>query len=175
MRFNTTIDQTTPSANPATFQQLSSDLNKMQEDFVEQKKMLCNKFKGSFETLVKQFFECVPEIKAIAWTQYTPYFNDGDTCTFNVNSIYFLTFIPEDNEGYYEEEDDGKVIESYMLESSNYKKEVAILSPEKQKMCLALNNIIETNEEFLLDMFGDHKKILITKERGIEDEEYDHD
>lgn len=32
-----------------------------------------------------------PEFYAFGWTQYTPYFNDGEPCTFRVNSPWFLT------------------------------------------------------------------------------------
>jgi hypothetical protein len=31
------------------------------------------------------FFDAHPEATAIVWTQYTPYFNDGDACTFGIN------------------------------------------------------------------------------------------
>lgn len=31
------------------------------------------------------FFAAYPNVKAVAWTQYAPYFNDGEPCTFSVN------------------------------------------------------------------------------------------
>ena len=37
----------------------------------------------------KLFWEKNPEVKTISWTQYAPYFNDGDACIFGVNEIYF--------------------------------------------------------------------------------------
>lgn len=39
--------------------------------------------KGSFA----EFFEAHPEASAILWTQYTPYFNDGEACTFDINDF----------------------------------------------------------------------------------------
>lgn len=30
-----------------------------------------------------------PGVKAITWTQFAPYFNDGDPCTFSVDDPYF--------------------------------------------------------------------------------------
>ena len=38
-----------------------------------------------------QLIDVHPDIIAIRWTQYTPYFNDGDVCEFGVNTrqIYF--------------------------------------------------------------------------------------
>lgn len=35
----------------------------------------------------KEFFNNHPEAKEIVWTQYTPYFNDGDVCTFSMNPM----------------------------------------------------------------------------------------
>ena len=32
----------------------------------------------------------MPALKAIRWNQYTPYFNDGDPCTFSVGEVMFL-------------------------------------------------------------------------------------
>lgn len=31
---------------------------------------------------IKEFFTIHPEVKALRWTQYTPYFNDGEPCIF---------------------------------------------------------------------------------------------
>jgi hypothetical protein len=35
----------------------------------------------------KDLFDKYPEIRSVTWTQYTPYFNDGDTCTFSVHDF----------------------------------------------------------------------------------------
>lgn len=35
----------------------------------------------------KDLFDKYPEIRSVVWTQYTPYFNDGDTCTFSVHDF----------------------------------------------------------------------------------------
>ena len=40
--------------------------------------------------LLKEFsllFDTVPELEYVYWTQYTPSFNDGDTCVFTVHDI----------------------------------------------------------------------------------------
>lgn len=33
-------------------------------------------------------FKANPSVKCMIWTQYTPYFNDGEPCTFSVHSDY---------------------------------------------------------------------------------------
>ena len=42
-----------------------------------------------FKETTKEFFSDNPAITAVVWTQYTPYFNDGDTCEFSVNEPTF--------------------------------------------------------------------------------------
>lgn len=41
-------------------------------------------FKATISTILAH-----PEVTGIAWTQYTPYFNDGDPCVFSVGEPYF--------------------------------------------------------------------------------------
>lgn len=35
---------------------------------------------------MKALFEAYPDIETFSWTQYTPYFMDGDPCEFSVNT-----------------------------------------------------------------------------------------
>lgn len=35
----------------------------------------------------KDLFDKYPEVRSVVWCQYTPYFNDGDTCTFGVHEF----------------------------------------------------------------------------------------
>lgn len=47
------------------------------------------RLKSQSQELLKEsfqkIFETYPTVAKIAWTQYTPYFNDGDECVFGVN------------------------------------------------------------------------------------------
>jgi hypothetical protein len=42
------------------------------------------------ESTTQQLFEVCPEIESVHWTQYTPYFNDGDSCHFSVHELHFI-------------------------------------------------------------------------------------
>lgn len=63
------------------------------KDFTELYKNLTLQLKQKgtekLKEVFKLFWEKNPEVKSISWTQYAPYFNDGDPCTFSVNEIYF--------------------------------------------------------------------------------------
>lgn len=45
--------------------------------------------KTAVEEHFKRFFEKYPQVAGIRWTQYTPYFNDGDPCSFGVGEFLF--------------------------------------------------------------------------------------
>src|SRR4051794_19743146 len=36
----------------------------------------------------QDIFDMFPELQSFSWTQYTPYFNDGDECIFRVNDWF---------------------------------------------------------------------------------------
>lgn len=43
--------------------------------------------RDGFAEFFSEFFNNHPEVESVLWRQYTPYFNDGDTCTFDVHDI----------------------------------------------------------------------------------------
>lgn len=60
------------------------------------------------QTLIEQataeLFRACPEVQQLHWTQYTPYFNDGDSCEFSVNGICFLLKDDLDEDDEWDEE-----------------------------------------------------------------------
>lgn len=53
---------------------------------------------GLIEQATKIFLDACPEVTGIHWTQYTPYFNDGESCEFSVNEFCFHILEDEDDE-----------------------------------------------------------------------------
>jgi len=51
------------------------EIKKLQDQVSKDVKVL---FNDGF----KEIFESCPELVGVRWTQYTPYFNDGDACNF---------------------------------------------------------------------------------------------
>lgn len=67
---------------------------------------------GKIKEIFEAFWEKNPAIKAVTWTQYAPYFNDGDPCVFSVHDPYFTNAEGEDMKdvsrwGEYEGEKEG--------------------------------------------------------------------
>jgi hypothetical protein len=141
-------------------------------------------------------------VKAVAWTQYTPYFNDGDACEFSVNGKQF-SFVTldeydallnkcrlEDNlyDNYTDVvSPDGKLVtfeawEIYPLEeaTSDYQKEKAqklyttIGADNAVKLIKFTQLINSIDDSIYLELFGDHVSVIMTPTETIIDE-YDHD
>lgn len=129
-------------------------------------------------------------VKAVRWRQYTPYFNDGDACTFSVYGLWVRTDADQDVDDEYELELDGthnslgdephvKVPADGIGATNGWKWEKGpYQGPDKARYdrCHALRHAIEGGafEHVLLDAFGDHAAITVRK-TGIEVEFYNHD
>ncbi|MEU0159006.1 hypothetical protein ABZ154_09225 [Streptomyces sp. NPDC006261] len=129
-----------------------------------------------------------PTIVEFGWTQYTPYFNDGDTCDFSVNALWAMTtedvewFESGDFDRYYLELDYehrslGKIEKEWDSESRKYVNH-RYEGPDEGRYdrCQALDRALQSGafETVLLDTFGDHAMVTVRK-TGIEVEHYSHD
>lgn len=143
-----------------------------------------------------EFFESAPMIQQFYWTQYTPYFNDGDACVFSVHDVEFnILPIPDgerDYEGSYKHYYNVQSqIEFYEKNASTgvdvYAEEiVAFLKSinadnEMEMRCDAakslINSFICSNEDLMEAVYGDHVEVVVTKKDGkitVEVGEYDH-
>lgn len=114
----------------------------------------------------KKFFESWPEVEAIRWAQYTPYFNDGEPCVFGVNNAT-VKLVGDEDDGEY---GDGFNDEYHF---HNYK------TGEKRKgyeEMQALNGAIHACSEVMQVLFGDHCQVTIWRNKPeAEVEEYSHD
>lgn len=106
--------------------------------------------KESFLEIAGELFEKYPTMESFSWKQYTPYFNDGEPCTFEVYADY-----PKINE----------------LEEWDTKRDAPELVPAFKEVKEFLQNF---DEEDMKAAFDDHAKIIVTKNK-IEIMEYDHD
>jgi len=146
------------------------------------------KLQSEFKNITKAFFEEVP-VQAVAWTQYTPYFNDGDDCVFSVNEPIFILegFEPEDVLDVYEYEDDDLYVKAELwgswtkeyYEKHNPEKYAEYLATQEKypgvtEKCEAFKTVIQKNPEILEQVFGNHVQVILTKDENYVNE-YDHD
>ena len=140
-----------------------------------------------FKGVTKEFFEKNPGVTAVVWEQYTPYFNDGDTCTFEVHEPVF-TNSPNGEDvspwGEYEGEEEGIWacinVGCVLASNRSYDKETAstILAAGgvDAASCDAFSRMINSSvmKGIFLAMFADHVKVTATRE-GFDVEDYEHD
>lgn len=119
--------------------------------------------------MLSEFIKQNPEVKAVKWTQYTPYFNDGDACTFCVNDPYFFFEGVEDNNP---EEDDG--FDAWSMSSEKYGPPADAVSAKTKKACAELAAELCGISDALEQLFGDHVQVIVTAS-GVTVDEYDHD
>lgn len=155
MRFNTTgftpsDEKTQPErvAIPVDLQVFSASLEAFETKIEELKQ----EFQSLFQDRLKVLFDAVPVLEAIDLIQYTPYFNDGDTCEFGIKSI-----------GFYDEKD----FESDY--DANFDS-----PPEQEALKDALTQFIYRNEDLMKSLYGDHVQVTITREETTT-EEYEHE
>jgi len=148
-----------------------AELQKMKDDYKA-------RVKSEGEAIVKEafaeFFKAHPEIEAIRWRQYTPYFNDGDACAFNVHDGYIrVQGVPEDagdyEDGFFASYSVGRLAEA-MGVAGQYGHDnppPALAAFQEFWGSIADDDLFES-------VFGDHKMITATRDE-FEVDDYSHD
>lgn len=140
-------------------------------------------------------FAAVPRLTGIYWTQYTPFFNDGDTCEFNVYDFHFEvdgyeirwseTYAAQHSYVKAGEKVSGECTEdrpNYYYDFYVHPKQVEdtdfdVTNPiteAEYKALTELETSCQQAENAMRAVFGDHAEITATRE-GFEVEEYEHD
>lgn len=150
------------------------ELKRLISDFDEARKSFNAQAKKAFTSSMKDFFIENPEIKIIKWKQFSPYFNDGDECTFRVGMPIFSN-APNaedlDGEEYVGDEDTDEPV--WIHGEDAYGEQEA---PPIQRLHAAMDDFETVQqstafEELAEAMFGNHVEIVITPE-GINVEDY---
>jgi len=161
----------------------TDNMNELIESFTSFKQTIQEKLKKEFKTIIAKLFEENSELKAIVWEQYTPYFNDGDPCIFQVNDFAFTNATGDDLQdiryGKYDgKNEDVRALSSYTTLTSKWArdedKEYAKLIDFET--CKKVGQLMSSSEmkDVMLATFGDHVRVIATRE-GFSIEEFDHD
>lgn len=163
-----------------------SNLQTAFDKLIEEQRELQKKFQTTaqalFKETTKEFFDKNPGVTAVIWTQYTPYFNDGDTCEFGVYDAYFTNANDEQMEdltrwGEYEGEEEGVWSESSWGFKYTKEKNPGIdFSGVNLEDVQKFEKMIQSSEmeDVMKAMFGDHVRVVATR-TGFDIEDHDHD
>jgi hypothetical protein len=123
----------------------------------EYQKKIETEGKAALKEEFAAFFRDNPKITAVRWRQYTPYFNDGDACTFGVREFYYKIDGKPDDGGDYEDGFYG----TWSTEIKGHKRAAESFEESVR------------DEDVFQSIFGDHVRVTATS-AGFEVEEYSH-
>lgn len=109
-------------------------------------------YQAALKEAAKEIFEKYPKLESFSWTQYAPYFNDGDECVFRVNEVYQVN-------GLNEWEDREEI------------KELGI-----DEALTEANDLVEAiDDDAMRDLFGNHVEVTCNRDGSFSTSECDHD
>jgi hypothetical protein len=146
-----------------------TELKAAQRRFADLREQIKVEAQNLLAPSLKQFLKDYPQIKTIMWQQYTPYFNDGDTCHFSVYDILFSSAVYSSYQG--EEEDGGNIFHPWIYDNQE---DFCGVDPKTYQACAELSDILDGMENELFNAFGDHCSVIITED-GITVEEFEHE
>jgi hypothetical protein len=185
---------------------------KLKKQMEAARKEMANTAAKLFKEMSAELFEENPELVSFSWTQYTPYFNDGDVCEFSCHGDYPSVSIKvgDDVIGYDENRGDleinGEEVQStYDLERQfkdlrvdSFRRDGKEYTYDKTTKTILIDGVkIPTYDDYskqfdslgkkvsaflnafededMETMFGDHKKVTVTRDGEVEAESYEHD
>ncbi len=161
------------------YQEKLKTLSEKNSEVYKLKAEILNISSDIFEDFYKYIFDKYPTLESFRWTQYTPYFNDGETCLFSVNTDYISV-----NDEWV---DDAKwASEVNVINWGNWNRELRVYEGRVEEpnpnydpvLTEASNEIVNFldhfDNDFYLSKFGDHASITVSR-GGVDISDYDHD
>lgn len=159
-------------------------LNELAEIVAQARRDCAKQGKKAFREACADLFASHPGLGKFGWTQYTPYFNDGEPCVFSVGDLCMFSCdgMPTSTLSEDEEEDEDDYFSGPWRERATGEwryadgwSESALLALEA---CKEIVDALGNMEETAMLAFGDHVKVIVRRGEGdtvVEVEEYDHD
>lgn len=154
-------------------------LNNLVSSFEQKRKEFEKASKEALHDSLKEVFDAFPNVKAISWVQYAPYFNDGDACEFSVHEARAKVegLVSSDGGNTVEEADEGTYIYD-MLSSCDlsYESDKSLNMDTKALSAVLdkLTNLLQSMEDVLRGAFGSDSQVIVTRDK-IEVEDFEHD
>lgn len=145
------------------------ELKNLGKEFKRRQKAFEDEAKGLLERAFKEYFEKHGDkVRALTWTQYTPYFNDGEPCVFSVGD---MILVPKSEGGEEVDPDDDDFDPD---EDGEYLYHADADDPVAKQDAVALANFLSEHDEIALAAYDDHVRVTATAS-GVETERYSHD
>lgn len=158
---------------------IKNQLQTVYDSFKEDGKEIISKF-------FQEFLKNNPEIYGVCWTQYTPYFCDGDACEFGVNEFVCYDYADYKNNEFQYPYEDTQFVPSppdkwKTIEDYNQELEKVSHIEESRRYQLKENiksfksHFRNIDHNLLKTVFGDHVWIGFNLTDGLIVEDFQHD
>lgn len=174
------------------------NIEQLRNEMTAAKRAFAERGKALLHQTFKDFFAANPEVTSVVWQQYTPWFNDGETCEFGVHEPHFFGPLEERNgvddsvdvpykikqqtERQYKDLGttkqergwDGRIYDRPVYgyvdaERKATERETALLDA-----CEAVQAVVQGLEDVLQELFGDHVEVTATAS-GFDTAGYHHE
>jgi len=151
-------------------QEIKTKLAATKKQIEELRAQAAEEGKKAFSEACQSLFERHEKLIAFGWTQYTPYFCDGEPCEFSVNEelMFELAGVPEGADWIEESYSGHGLCELVTYNASPIPDEYAAIDREVGEVFDLLD------QDMCEDLFGDHVLVKVTRD-GVETHEYEHD
>lgn len=162
-----------------TYEEKLKELRTKNSKINELKKEIVSISDSIFEDFRNHIFSKYQQLKSFGWTQYTPYFNDGEACVFYANTDYLII-----NDEY--AEDSNWFNTENVINWGQWNRELKIYEGRveepntnyNQTLVDAHGEIIDFlsnfDNDYYLNKFGDHAEVIVTKD-GFDISDCEHD
>ena len=151
------------------------------KDYKAAKKEFSRKAKAALKEVFQDFFAKHPEVQQVRWTQYAPYFNDGDECTFSVNEPrFFAREAPADADevdllGMIE-----RATDPWYFSRGYSKTPTREKTSDEERLiedAEGLSDLVTDSDmaDAMEEIFGNHVQVTALRDGEFEVEDYDHD
>lgn len=152
-------------------------INELEEARKAYEATKAQKGQAVIDSIFHKAFRDDPSIQGFRWTQYTPYFMDGDACIFGVMDLNVMVkkdhpALQEDVavQSYMESDDDSIVVIESHPEWGH-----GDLSSASSRLYKVVHEIdLDAHKDVLEHLFGDHAMIEVTRS-GYTINEWEHD
>lgn len=158
--------------------------NSVLQEFKDKQEQLHSMFEDTLKEVIEEFLNTHLDIVAVKWIGYVPYFNDGEPCIFSINSFNVISneVLTEENfDTYIDLELDAiyyKGYDKYDLKDWDNDIKQYVDSKGKESLLEDITNLeqfLDNNKTLIQYLFGDHHKVVITREAITVEAYTDHD
>ena len=164
-----------------TLEDIKIKTTTMLDEFQALRTQFQTEAQAQLKEIVQLIFEASPDLGAIIWTQYSPFFNDGDECIFSVHEVTITNATDEEDLGevrWGEYGGDNKDIWAAEMYYSVGKWTMEQKAERRVALDLIdfFDGFIQNSDmsDVMEDMFGNHVQVTATRE-GFQVNEYSHD